>query len=168
MSIINIGKAYLISKDPPKSYISPNFHPGRVILIGDAAHPIVNGVHGSVGASLAIADSVVLAKLLGWAHTPHGIAKIVPDYQSELTNEDECEILKWVGLEFVRLRQPNASKIMTEAKSETLWRAPEFGFWKMVSNSFGTGKSWTKNTFNTMQNAGRVEMDADCAWPRLN
>ncbi|OAJ38216.1 hypothetical protein BDEG_22167 [Batrachochytrium dendrobatidis JEL423] len=49
----------------PYSYSSPNFHPGRVLLIGDAAHGVATAAHGSVGASLAIADAVVLCKLIG-------------------------------------------------------------------------------------------------------
>nr|KAJ3419161.1 hypothetical protein HK105_007325 [Polyrhizophydium stewartii] len=54
----------------PESYTSPNFHPGRVVLVGDAAHGVALGAHGSVGGSLAIADAVVLAKLLAQYFKP--------------------------------------------------------------------------------------------------
>ncbi|KAI8923362.1 hypothetical protein BC831DRAFT_429061 [Entophlyctis helioformis] len=56
---------YDLGEVQPDSYTSPNYHPGRVVLIGDAAHAVATAAHGSLGASLAIADAIVLAKLLG-------------------------------------------------------------------------------------------------------
>ncbi|KAJ3237645.1 hypothetical protein HDU81_009195 [Chytriomyces hyalinus] len=44
--------------------LPPSVHPGRVMLIGDAAHPITMNANGSLGAGLAITDAVYLAKLL--------------------------------------------------------------------------------------------------------
>ncbi|KAJ3064228.1 hypothetical protein HDU98_012339 [Podochytrium sp. JEL0797] len=41
-----------------------NLHRGRVLLIGDAAHPISTNAGGSISPSLAITDAVLLAKLI--------------------------------------------------------------------------------------------------------
>ncbi|KAJ3007281.1 UNVERIFIED_CONTAM: hypothetical protein HDU68_003609 [Siphonaria sp. JEL0065] len=42
----------------------PNLHRGRVVLIGDAAHPVTTNANGSLAPGLAITDSVTLAKLI--------------------------------------------------------------------------------------------------------
>ncbi|KAJ3354736.1 hypothetical protein HDU83_004651 [Entophlyctis luteolus] len=42
----------------------PNLHRGRVILIGDAAHPISVNANGSLSPGLAVTDAVYLAKLM--------------------------------------------------------------------------------------------------------
>ncbi|KAI9100537.1 hypothetical protein DFS34DRAFT_578667, partial [Phlyctochytrium arcticum] len=53
-----------LAQEYPESYTSPNFHPGRVVLVGDAAHPVATNANGSVGGGLCLTDSVLLAKLI--------------------------------------------------------------------------------------------------------
>ncbi|KAI8808430.1 hypothetical protein BJ742DRAFT_808608 [Cladochytrium replicatum] len=56
------------------SYTSPQFHPGRIMMLGDAAHPVATNAHnGSVGAGLAIADGAVLAGLFAKYFAPVGV-----------------------------------------------------------------------------------------------
>ncbi|KAJ3193563.1 hypothetical protein HDU82_002775 [Entophlyctis luteolus] len=48
----------------PNAPPPPNLHRGRVILIGDAAHPISVNANGSLSPGLAVTDAVYLAKLM--------------------------------------------------------------------------------------------------------
>jgi hypothetical protein len=49
----------------PKSYSSPKFHPGRVLLLGDAGHTLATSVIGNHGMTLALLDVVCVVELIG-------------------------------------------------------------------------------------------------------
>ncbi|KAI8616075.1 hypothetical protein BC830DRAFT_1119593, partial [Chytriomyces sp. MP71] len=70
----------------PSAQLPPTVHRGRVMLIGDAAHPITINANGSLGAGLAITDGVLLAKLLAkymdprWVDTKDDVDSVLtPD-----------------------------------------------------------------------------------------
>ncbi|TPX50729.1 hypothetical protein SeMB42_g02160 [Synchytrium endobioticum] len=62
--LTHVHDVFDVGSCPPPSYTSPNFHPGRVVLIGDAAHAMATNAQGSLGAGLGITDAGLLAKLV--------------------------------------------------------------------------------------------------------
>ncbi|KAI8903409.1 hypothetical protein EDD86DRAFT_215307, partial [Gorgonomyces haynaldii] len=154
-----------LAEEPPASYITPKFHPGRVILVGDAAHAIATCAHGSVGASLGLCDAVVLGKLFGYAFSAQGTADII---QKSPTNQDlDSMLLSYIGNQFVQLRQPPASFYLSEARQAVHWKKQPEGIWKSMTK-LSVGYTWTRSTFKDMQTRGGVEMDPNIVWPKLH
>jgi hypothetical protein len=145
-----------LAEEPPKSYITPNFHPGRIILIGDAAHPCALGPHGSVAASLAIADAVFLAKL--FVHTfsearSKEILAAVPQESKNSSNEDI--LLKHLALTYDGMRRHVCEARMLQARQEATWKRQEPGILRSIFQ-FGAPYSWTKQSFEQWISEGEV------------
>ncbi|KAJ3043027.1 hypothetical protein HDV00_005934 [Rhizophlyctis rosea] len=129
------------------TYTSPNFHPGRVMLIGDAAHPITPQAHGCIGGGLAITDAALLAKLIGKHLGPS--MRAVND-ESALEN---------MSREFDRERGTMGMNACYEARAEGSWSRTESGWlrsvWKMSFKA--TPVTWSKATYDNMLTRGKVK-----------
>lgn len=143
---------------PPECYTAPNFYPGRVILIGDAAHPIATAPHGSVGASLALCDAVVLAKLIHYSFSAEGSQKILSESKSDNPTNS---ILAYVGLTFDKMRFDPCNLHMNEARNVCTWKKHKPGVWKSLSATFGIGTSWERLQFKDMQDLGGILLPED-------
>lgn len=146
----------LYGEYPLKSYTSPKFHPGRVMLVGDAGHTLCVGAHGSHGASISINDSVLLAKLIGFHFAS-------ASGNSVRTDSGDSERLEKVSSEFCRLRLEGSNKALSDARAEAKWVKPEGGVWKLL---FGVG-SWNREAFDQMVLRGFYGNDSD-GWPRFD
>ncbi|KAJ3083492.1 hypothetical protein HK102_001050 [Quaeritorhiza haematococci] len=137
--------AFDLAEEHPPSYTSRNYHPGRVMLIGDAAHAITPNAHGSLGAGLALTDAATLAKLIGKWIDPYG------------TEDDEAAIAQ-VGEEFDSARVGVCGAIVKEARSEGGWGRMENGWVRsLLRLSYRyTPVSWTRATYDQMLTRGRV------------
>lgn len=159
-----------LGTDPPH-YVLPNFHPGRVILIGDAAHPLPTSFHGSSGASLAMCDSVVLAKLMGFAASKEGPRHIFSQSgpADNMDVDDYGVYLQYVAKKYEEARYEICTKQMQEAKSTVLWARQPTGLYKTFS-MFNGAYSWTRRTFKDMQESGAAIMASDSVvkWPVLS
>ena len=153
-----------LSEEPPSSYTTPQFHPGRVILIGDAAHTLSTNAHGSVGASLAITDSVTLAKLLGYAYSPQGMQTILASGKDE---DLDSILLGHVATQFTQLRQTVSAQYMHDARVAVQWKRQSDGLWKSLSK-MSVGYTWARMNFVQMQNTGQSTMDPSIPWPKLH
>ncbi|KND03219.1 uncharacterized protein SPPG_02275 [Spizellomyces punctatus DAOM BR117] len=136
-----------LAQEYPESTTSPNFHPGRVILIGDAAHPVATNANGSVGGGLAITDAALLAKL---------IAKhLSNDHTSTET------ALGNLAREFDNLRIGPCSRVMTDARAEGGWGRTENGWvrslWRLSWKV--TTRQWVRSTFAQMLERGGIKGD---------
>ncbi|KAJ3066190.1 hypothetical protein HDU99_003918, partial [Rhizoclosmatium hyalinum] len=67
----------------------PSLHRGRVILIGDAAHPVSTNANGSLAPGLAITDAVLLAKLLAKYNNPTWTPKSATSTTTDFLTPDE-------------------------------------------------------------------------------
>lgn len=154
-----------MSEEPPTDYILRNFHPGRVFLLGDAAHSVAVGIQGSSGASLAISDAIVLAKLLGYAFSLNGVKTIQP---LDAERGQDNPLLSFVAEEYSTLRKAVCEQHMHDARAEVNWRRSEPGFVKSMYY-FGANYSWTTRTFGDMQTVGGAAMpDQGINWPKLH
>ncbi len=153
--------------EEPPLYTSPYFHPGRVILIGDAAHTNSINVHGSQGASLAVADAITLAKLLGHVFSPNQIYEHI---RSNTALRDPIDIeyvlFEYIGSKFLELREQINQKHMVDARAISKWTPLESTVWKYAA-SFFEPQSWMQGTFDEMQNFGGVALDHD-GYPKVN
>ncbi|KAJ3100809.1 hypothetical protein HDU97_001927 [Phlyctochytrium planicorne] len=172
-----------LAEDPLETF-SHIYQPGRVILIGDAAHVVAPQAHGSIGAGLALTDAALLAKLLakalvgGSADTPTtgshpqlnnrtSVTFAVDDDgqlmhpPSALDDVDQLltsDALKQVAAEFDKERVVMATQVMKEARAEGDWGRTENG-WVRSLMRFGrklTPGSWTKSSYATMLTRGSV------------
>ncbi|KAJ3283966.1 hypothetical protein HK104_010148 [Borealophlyctis nickersoniae] len=129
------------------SYTMPNFHPGRVMLIGDAAHPIATQAHGSVAGGLAITDGALLAKL---------IAKHLGPSMRAVNDESALENM---SREFDRERAAACSAAVYEARAEGSWQRTENnwlrGLWRLSFKV--TPTTWSKSAYETLLERGRVK-----------
>lgn len=147
-----------LNDSPPSSFTSPKFHPGRVILIGDAAHTIATAPHGSVGASLALCDSVVLAELICDSFSPSTYLKIAG---ASIKEEKDAAVLKFIAVRFDDLRMGDCTIHMNEAHNISKWKKQGGGIWNTLRNSFKNLVgvcSWEGLSFSQMQDLGQVSV----------
>jgi hypothetical protein len=149
--------------EPLTSFTSPNFQPGRVILIGDAAHPISTASHGSVGASLSVCDAVVLSKLLKYAFSPNGSSKILSE--AKLYTDPDNAILEYVGIEFDKLRFDVSMRHMNCARGVVVYKKPVKGLWTYFQTSVLGVMGWDQGIgFDEMQTLGEALGPDGCDW----
>ncbi|KAJ3210807.1 hypothetical protein HDU67_004991 [Dinochytrium kinnereticum] len=137
-----------LSEDPLDTF-SHAYQPGRVILIGDAAHLVAPQAHGSVGAGLALTDAALLAKLL---------AKSLMDTDLTDSEDGTAKALALMAGEFDKERVAMASGVMKEARAEGGWARSENG-WVRSLMRIGrryTPSTWTRSSYATMLTRGSV------------
>jgi 2-polyprenyl-6-methoxyphenol hydroxylase-like FAD-dependent oxidoreductase len=120
---------------------------GRVILIGDAGHPIATTATGNTGAGLAMTDAALLAKLL---------AKNLARASSIL---DESQALATTAIEYDKERVAMATATMKDARAEGGWGLVEN---QWVRSLMRIGRSfipttWTRASYATMLTRGAVK-----------
>ncbi|KAK3319049.1 hypothetical protein B0H66DRAFT_255486 [Apodospora peruviana] len=86
-----VAKWRLNDRDPVEDWV---FMDGKVVLLGDAAHPMVP--HQSAGAGQAVEDGYILAKTLG-------------EYLSERSENRSGRLKEWMEL-YQRVRLPRAQR----------------------------------------------------------
>ncbi|KAJ3368940.1 hypothetical protein HDU91_000201 [Kappamyces sp. JEL0680] len=152
-----------------KSYTSPNFHPGRVILVGDAAHTVATAPHGSHGGSLALCDVVVLAKLVGFYLSPQGKASILAtsgQVRADALSLDAI-VLDHISKTFTDLRLGKDNQAMVDGHFEATWIKQEPGFWKNLVR-MSVGNTWARSSWEATVDRGKATMGEEVVeWPRL-
>ncbi|KAJ3156956.1 hypothetical protein HK101_001456 [Irineochytrium annulatum] len=137
-----------MSEDPADTW-TYQYHRGRVMLIGDAAHLVaVTANGGSVGGGLALTDAAMLAKLIG-----KHLAMADGDVEG---SEDAA--LKVMAEEFEKDRIATAKEIMKEARADGGWGRSENGWVRSllrVGRKF-TPTQWTRSTYAQMLRRGAV------------
>jgi 2-polyprenyl-6-methoxyphenol hydroxylase-like FAD-dependent oxidoreductase len=156
------GETYL------KSCTSPQFHPGRVILLGDAAHAVATAAHGSNGISLALQDVLTLSKLYGFYFSPAGKAKVL-SYVANVHSDDSLEsiILGHIASEMTRMRLDLNNQAITDSHYEATWIKQKPGFLTSLKK-YWSGASWARGTFEQLQERGMTSMGDMIEWPRLD
>ncbi|KAJ1550279.1 hypothetical protein HK096_007803, partial [Nowakowskiella sp. JEL0078] len=138
------------------SYTSPTFHPGRIIMIGDAAHPIATNAHnGSVGAALAMADGASLALLFAKYFGPLESTNV-----QILDEEADIELYEKLGLDFDKKRCELSNSIMREVRNEGGWdRVENTWFRSLLRMSYKyTPTTWVKASFATRLTRGGIPL----------
>ncbi|KAJ3320330.1 hypothetical protein HDV06_005361 [Boothiomyces sp. JEL0866] len=160
----------LLTEPPLKSLTSPQLHPGRVVLLGDAAHGQATSAHGSHGASFAIWDAVTLAKLIGYYFTPQGKSHVLAQSPEVRPNSSSLDsiVLEHIGSEFTKLRLGLGIEGMQEARSQATWVKREPGFWKSLLGLNTLGSGWSKLSFSQTARFGKSELNKDTVWPSLH
>lgn len=173
MDILDMADQY------PETYTSPNFHPGRVILIGDAAHPVATNATGSLGGGLAISDAVLLAKLIGkhlashhlrttagpaLANPSSALPTTLPRTSTRTPGSSTAAVLeeqlKALSQAFDAARVPVCNGIMTDARAEGGWGRVENTWMRSLwrwSWKYGTSRNWVRATYAQMLERGGVE-----------
>ncbi|KAJ3124853.1 hypothetical protein HK098_000841 [Nowakowskiella sp. JEL0407] len=145
------------------SFTSPGYHPGRIVMIGDAAHPIATNAHnGSVGAGLAMADGAALALLFAKYFGPY-VEKDGAETTTAVGIEDddyEIKSFEKMGLEFDAQRNEVCNALMREARYEGGWDRVENGWFRsMLRLSYKyTPVSWVKSTYAARLTRGGVKL----------
>lgn len=122
----------LFGDHPLTSFSTPNFFPGRVILLGDASHTLAVSVVGNHGITLALHDVVTLSDLI----STHGIS---PKVSEGLSSRVEI-----------------GNKCISDAHYEATWVKKD-GIWKKIVGTV-LGNSWCRSkTFDEMQVRGASE-----------
>ena len=171
---------------PTGSYTSPKFHPGRVLLVGDAAHAMAEGPHGSHASSLCLADAVVLSKLIGFYFSSKGARHVVETAGSGLSSssEDQVEggktfemhLLEQLSNRYSALRASVGSQAVTDQYKQTQWTpvAQETSsVWKSLTLMAGLRReTWALGgggdaQFQAEMGRGKAEMPDGVAWPLL-
>ncbi|KAJ3411024.1 hypothetical protein HDV05_002889 [Chytridiales sp. JEL 0842] len=124
-----------------------NTHQGRIILIGDAAHPLSTTPTTQLGACLALTDAALLAKLL---------AKHLASSTSTL---NESKALHTTAAEFDKERVGVCNAIMKESRAEGGWGRVENGW---VRGLMRLGRSlvpgtWERGGYAVMLTRGAVK-----------
>lgn len=126
---------------PLQSYTSPNFHPGRVMLVGSAAHPLASTVHSNHATSLSITASYHLATLI--------LTKKSKDYvlmdtvQSESPSTPEMLLLSHISQEYMTQRGGVGNKALKDTYTQAIWTKPGDGVWGSLCLMAGLSfKSW--------------------------
>ncbi|KAJ3328904.1 hypothetical protein HDU76_009066 [Blyttiomyces sp. JEL0837] len=152
-------------------------HVGRVILIGDAAHPVAVNANGSLGAGLAITDAAMLAKLL--AKYLAKVSKPVPataaSTMSPVSPENmeqplsEVEAIKLFAAEFDKERCALGASVMKDARAEGGWGRTENtllrGFMRITRRVQPT--QWTRASYAMMLTRGSVKAGLPVLMPVL-
>ncbi|RKO85352.1 hypothetical protein BDK51DRAFT_39619 [Blyttiomyces helicus] len=128
------------------SCTAPNFHPGRVILIGDAAHPVATSAHGSLGGGLALTDAALLAKLLA-------------KHLGATVRADDESVLGSLSREMDRERAAIWAAVVVEARAEGGWQRVENSWirsiWRMSYRY--NPVTWAKASYDQMLVRGAVK-----------
>ncbi|KAJ3110622.1 hypothetical protein HDU96_006412 [Phlyctochytrium bullatum] len=161
-----------MSEEPLETF-SHQYQPGRVFLIGDAAHVVATQAHGSVGAGLALTDAALLAKLLtkhilsttgqpgGASPTPsrspspggqgldqRRLSDAAPALAATPTFAPDADpisrALAAAAADFDRERAAMAATVMKEARAEGGWARSENGW---VRSLMRFGKKITPSTW---------------------
>ncbi|KAJ3270396.1 hypothetical protein HDV01_007862 [Terramyces sp. JEL0728] len=166
----SIDNTDLLTDTPLKSLTSPQFHPGRVILLGDAAHSQATSAHGSHGASFGIMDAITLAKLIGHYFTAQGKSQILAQSPEVRPNSSSLDsiVLEHIATEITKLRLGVGNEGMQEARAQATWVKREPGFWKSLLRLNVSGNGWSKLTFSETVKFGKSELDNGTIWPTLH
>ncbi|KAI8899689.1 hypothetical protein BC833DRAFT_619212 [Globomyces pollinis-pini] len=159
----------LYGEDEMKSYTSAKFHPGRVMLLGDAAHGLATSSRGSHGGSLGICDAIVLAKIIGHDFSPSEINKTKKELKITLTDPEQLNgiILDQISRRYCDLRLRVCNQAQLDARMEAVWVKKEPGFWKNLL-TISVGHTWVRTSFDEMMEKGKVDMgDEREYWPSL-
>ncbi|RKO98737.1 hypothetical protein CXG81DRAFT_28457 [Caulochytrium protostelioides] len=148
-----------LADGPPVSITSPNFQAGRVLLLGDAAHPVAPAAHGSVGGGLAVTDSVLLAKLLVKHFDPHRPPAAAPAPATAMPDSGGDEmVLKHVAREFDMLRHARSAEAMRHARQEGAWNRTENSWvrslWKLTYRY--APRTWAQATYTQLLTLGAI------------
>lgn len=146
-----------------KSYTSLTFHPGRVMVVGDAAHPMATTPHSSHTISTSLCDVVVLAKLVAkYLSTPESI-------------HNPNEAIEKIGKEYSSVREAVGTRVMHQVHDEAQHLKKDASFLGMLyklastSSSSTPPPSWTRATdLFDMADRGKMNLDASVPWPRLS
>ncbi|TPX59270.1 hypothetical protein PhCBS80983_g02601 [Powellomyces hirtus] len=158
MDILDMADQY------PETYTSPKFHPGRVVLIGDAAHPVATNATGSLGGSLAISDAALLAKLMGKHLASHHRRTSSPHTAISISDGKSAKPdlearFKALSEAFDAARVPVCNAIMTDARAEGGWGRVETNWvrslWRLSWRY--TSRNWVRATYQQMLERGSVE-----------
>ncbi|KAI9330779.1 hypothetical protein DFJ73DRAFT_899758 [Zopfochytrium polystomum] len=120
-------------------------HVGRIMLIGDAAHPLAVTASGGLGANLALTDAVLLAKLL---------AKYLASPATP-----PAESLRRMAGEMDKERCALAASAMKEARAEGGWDRSESAIVRglMRLGRYYTPTGWTRSSYAQMLTRGAVK-----------
>ncbi|TPX35464.1 hypothetical protein SmJEL517_g02058 [Synchytrium microbalum] len=132
---------------PPPSYTAPKFHPGRIILIGDAAHGMATNAQGSLGAGLALTDAGLLAKLVG---------KCLIRGTDQM---DETSLAR-LATDFDTMRVTVCNAIVNEARNEGAWNRVESSWVRSLFRGRHLPGSWRAASFYQMMTRGGIPHDA--------
>jgi hypothetical protein len=148
------GEEYL------ESYTSPRFHPGRLMLLGDAAYTLAASVHGNHGISVGLNDAITFAKLFCYYFSPVGRQKI----HDETGYSSDPIVLEEISKKFSENRLSEGYKCLENARTETTWKPTEPGF---LSNLLGfkPAPHWAASNFQDMMARGRTKLDESISWP---
>ena len=180
----------LHGENVPSAYTSPKFHPGRVILVGDAAHAMTEDVHGSHSLGFCLADAVVLSKLIGFYLSPDGAnyySRILAGQNTSANSPDEIvegdmnlemHLLAKIALDYSAMRVGVGSQAVSDSFSQSSWypSAPDTSsIWKSLTRFVGLRReSWalgdaSQNQFKVETERGKPDMPSgtDIIWPNL-
>jgi 2-polyprenyl-6-methoxyphenol hydroxylase-like FAD-dependent oxidoreductase len=151
-----------------KSFTSAQFHPGRVVLLGDAAHTVATAAHGSHGISLALQDVITLAKLVGFYFSSVGKSKVL-SYASSIHTNDSLEsiTLDHISAELTRLRLHINNQAITDCHYEATWTKQKPGLLTSLIK-YWNGSTWARGTYDQLQERGLTTMDPLLDWPKLD
>lgn len=140
------------------SLTSPNFHPGRVMLVGSAAHPLASTVHGNHSASLSLCDALCLSNLILHYFTPSGYASVLqtpPPESASAPVTPDMLVLGQISREYTALRAGVGASAVTDTYKQATWvKAPE-GIWKSISVMAGmTRETWATHSFEEEMERG--------------
>ncbi|KAK4211550.1 hypothetical protein QBC37DRAFT_426722 [Rhypophila decipiens] len=109
-----ISKWRLNDRRPIESWV---FMGGKVVLLGDAAHPMVP--HQSAGAGQAVEDGYILAKALGWFLLLKGDASgeqsTEPEISKEKLAKENNALERWITL-YQNVRMPRAARTQESSR----------------------------------------------------
>ncbi|KAI9338960.1 hypothetical protein DFJ73DRAFT_581128 [Zopfochytrium polystomum] len=154
----------------PRTAAHPNdvegLHAGRVVLIGDAGHPIAATATGGIGAGLALTDAALLAKLLA-KHLAATPSPVLSSPASPARSPEEvvaaalsdADALRKMAVELDRERCTMVASVMREARAEGGWNRTESSLLRglMRWGRMYTPAKWTRSTYAQMLTRGAVK-----------
>ncbi|KAJ1561964.1 hypothetical protein HK405_001386 [Cladochytrium tenue] len=143
-------------------------HVGRVMLVGDAAHPVAVTASGGMGAGLALTDAALLAKLLAkhlaTARAPPAspsaaTADIPNGHGSSGEAVSEAEALRKTAADMDRERCGLGAGMMREARAEAGWDRSESPLVRglLRIGRLYTPTTWTRSSYAQMLTRGAVK-----------
>lgn len=131
-----------------KSYTSANFHPGRVVILGDAAQTLATSAIGSYGLTFAINDACLFTKLLSETFRVSGNNSVGVNISQSDSNEGT--LLDQASRKFTKERIDKSLKGIYEARYISSWVKSPPSYLEMV---FGK-KVWLRSSWKQMQEMG--------------
>jgi hypothetical protein len=129
-----------------KSFTCANFHPGRVVILGDAAHALATSSIGSFGLTYAINDAILFADQLSNEFRNKNQMNIKMDSQESI----EAFILDQASFKFTEKRLAKCLEAITESRYIATWAKTEPRFYhRLIGESV-----WLRKTFDQMQDQG--------------